>query len=1089
MLVRCEARSWREILTAVALCCCLTSESRAQMARHSSVEPCPTGPRPSELRDISLGGIVLDPTGRQGQPGVTIVIENEVTRQQWERKTGPAGLYQVRNLLPGCYQLTVHTPPFRPASQRIVVPADPSQGDPEMMHVFVDTTAPDSGTLYVSAETIVLQLGTQEELTITRDRTLMNATDGSLGTTLARRDIEALPLTSGRTLQSVFNLVPGIVVTDSTGTLAQFTSAGQRRFGNRLTIDGIEADLAVDIGGVGLGPAASGAMPAAATSGGTQTLVPLGAVDEIQVRTTNAPAGSARAPGANTAIITRAGGDRLTGSVFMDVRPHQLGESDWFANAVERPKREVHYADTGASVGGPAIPNRGFFFVSWERQLFDRRVDTTVPVPSQSVRETASMATRALLDAYPIPNGPELGQGLAAYSHRFPASSDLSTLSVRVDGHVSARHHLFARINTGASDGDALTKDGQLPYYSFADTEATTTKTATTGLTSVLSSSLVDDVRVNISVHHGSLIASRGPYGNTQPLSLLGLAAPGASGSDTLVLINLFPDPSGAFLSGRAAANAQRQFQIVDTLSMMKGRHEWRFGGDYRRVIASTNRAANQYLYTFASPLAYVEGSLKQLTLDHVLPAQVRIESWSAFAQDSFRILPRLTLDYGLRYRVAPAPFSVTQTQPLLIQFETLPRIEPLSRGSRLWNTASTDLEPHVAAAWQMRASPGRETTLRTGWNLTFDELANPGASAFGRGFPYVSERVISAPVFPLSPNDLTAIFPPQLELDDGDNGGEYYSFPRNFRSPRTYSWYLGVEQALGSVQRLGLVYVGSSGRDLVYAHTYYAGTPIVHAYSNDATSSSHALLAEYVRRLSHCVEARVAYTWSHAIDTDSGEVLDPQAPPAIIEPRQNRGSADFDRRHVLAGVVSFHVPSTHAGTPLRALFADWQVDVGWSVRSGGPFSVTLSRHLGLGFYTVRPDPVPGVNVWIDSPNDPAKQQLNPRAFIAPTASPQGKLGRNTFLASPLRQLDLSLSRAMPLRGRAILRLRVDAFNVLNVTNVGAPKHVLYEPQFGQTYQTYADALGTGTLRYGGLTPLQQLGGPRSIQLGLRFEF
>jgi len=1106
MLVHGDTRSRRAevlIAVAVALCCGLASESRAQITRAPSVAPCPTGPRPPELRDISLGGIVLDPTGRQGQPGVTIVIENEVTRQQWERKTGPAGLYQVRNLLPGCYQLTVHTPPFRPASQRIVVPADPSQGDPEMMHVFVDATAPDSGTLYVSAETIVLQLGTQETRTVTRDHTLINVSDGSLGASFSLRDIEALPLTSGRTLQSVFNLVPGIVVTDSTGTLAQFTSAGQRRFANRLTIDGLEADLAVDISGPGLGPAASGAMPAAATSGGTQTLVPLAAIDEIQVRTTNAPAESARTPGANTAIVTRAGGDRFTGSLFTDVRPHQLAASDWFANAGERPKREIHYADTGASAGGPVIPHQVFFFASWERQLFDRRVNTTVPVPSLFVRDTAPAAMRALLNAYPMPNGGESGKGLADYSHQFPATSDLSTLSVRVDGNVSARDHLFARINTGASEGDGLTQDGQLPHYSFADKESTTTNTATMGWTRVVSSSMVHDVRTNVSVHHGSVIASRAPDGNAQPLSLAGLVSPNASASDTLVLITLFPNSSGTLVSGRAAADTQRQFQIVDTLSMVKGRHEWRFGGDYRRVTVSTDRASNQYTYKFLDPLGYVPAPLKQLTVDHLLPAQVRIESWSAFAQDSFRALPRLTLDYGVRYRVAPAPSSVTSTQPVLINYEALSRPLPLSRAeelprSRLWNTSWTDLEPRVAATWQMRATPGRETTLRAGWSLTLDELANPGASAFGRGYPYLSERIMMSPGFPVSPSDLMGIVPPApgtLTLDDPANQNEYYSFPRDFRSPRTYSWQLGLEQALGSVQRLGLAYVGSAGRDLVYPHTYYIAyprpRPIVHAYSNDATSDSHALMAEYVRRLSHGVEARAAYTWSHAIDTDSGEALDTQAPPTVIEPRQNRGSADFDRRHVLAGVVSYHVPAVRIGTPLQALCANWQIDLGWSIQSGAPFSVTRTRDLGSGFYTVRPNLVPDVPLWKDDPTSPTKRQLDSKAFAErmPMDRRQGALGRNTFRASPLRQVDLALSRAIPLRGHGTLRLRVDGFNVLNVVNIGAPKHVQDDPHFGQTYQTSADALGTGTLSYGGLTPLQQLGGPRIIQFGLRFEF
>jgi hypothetical protein len=114
---------------------------------------------------------------------------------------------------------------------------------------------------------------------------------------------------------------------------------------------------------------------------------------------------------------------------------------------------------------------------------------------------------------------------------------------------------------------------------------------------------------------------------------------------------------------------------------------------------------------------------------------------------------------------------------------------------------------------------------------------------------------------------------------------------------------------------------------------------------------------------------------------------------------------------------------------------------------------------------------------------------LNQNAFVAPSGSSQGVLRRNVFRAPALRQIDLALSRSIPLPGRAVVRFRVDAFNVLNIANFGAPRHTFPDSQFGRPYQSYADALGTGSLRYGGLTPLQQVGGPRSIQIGLRFDF
>jgi hypothetical protein len=102
---------------------------------------------------------------------------------------------------------------------------------------------------------------------------------------------------------------------------------------------------------------------------------------------------------------------------------------------------------------------------------------------------------------------------------------------------------------------------------------------------------------------------------------------------------------------------------------------------------------------------------------------------------------------------------------------------------------------------------------------------------------------------------------------------------------------------------------------------------------------------------------------------------------------------------------------------------------------------------------------------------------------------PRGTLGRNALRAAPLRQLDVALSRRFSLAGRVTLQTRVDAFNVLNVVNPAAPEARLTFANFGRPEQTRADALGTGSLTRGGLTPVHQLGGPRSIQFGVRVDW
>jgi hypothetical protein len=1010
----------------------------------------------------TLSGVVHDPSGRVAVD-VPVVAEDEVTGRRWETRSSDIGHYEFKQLPPGRYRIIVDLTPFNPHIVSVVIPAG--------RRATLD---------------IALQLARAEQVTVQSDAPRApEAMDGGGTTTFGQQAIEALPLTNGRTTQSLLTMVPGVVFTDSVGTLAQFTAVGQRRFANRLTIDGVSADLAVDTTGPGVGQAGSGSLPAMSTLGGTQTLVPLAAIEEIQVRTTNATPEYQRTPGAQTSIVTRAGGNRFSGAAFTDVRPHQLAASDWFANAGQAPRRDVQMWNGGASAGGPLVSKRLFYFASWERQQIDRPVTTTVNVPSVALRESAPANLRPLLDAFPLPNGPDTQPGLASLSRAFPVASRLSTVSGRVDARLSDRHRLFARINVGDSSGDQLTIDQQLPRYSFSQVESTNTKTATMGLTSVLSPFATNDLRVNVSSHSGEVLAGTSGLGDAQALPLSMLVPPGTSVENVVVGLQLFSATSGQIIAGRTAANAQRQWQLVDTLSWLRGRHQWQAGVDVRHVIASSDAAPDRYFYRFANVNQLLQGRVGPVTVEHFQPARVLLQNFAAFVQDAVRVSPRLSLNFGLRYSVKPAPSNLEAAQPLLIDYEALPELQTRPQGAALWKTSWGDVAPQVAATYQLRATPGREAVLRAGWGLSFDDLSNPGAAAFGSGYPYYSLRSVSSGTFPVPAALLTG--PPIVPFAEGDLG-QYYAFAGGLRSPRTYSWQAGIEQALGSTQRVGLTYVGAAGRDLVYWQGYYVDSLVVpiNAYSNDASSDYHALTTEYTHRLSRGFQARVAYTWSHAIDVDSGESSSPNPPVTLIDPSTNRGSADFDRRHVLQATVSYRPPTPGGPRLLQTIFADWQIDAVITARSGAPVTVTIDRDLGYGLYTFRADVVPGVSQWISDSLAPGGQRLNPAAFEEPAEERQGTLGRNSLRASPLRQLDLGVSRSLRFGSRVVVQLRAEAFNVLNLPNFGSPESATELDNFGRAYESYANRMGTGTLVNGGLTPVLQTGGPRSMQFSVR---
>ena len=135
-----------------------------------------------------------------------------------------------------------------------------------------------------------------------------------------------------------------------------------------------------------------------------------------------------------------------------------------------------------------------------------------------------------------------------------------------------------------------------------------------------------------------------------------------------------------------------------------------------------------------------------------------------------------------------------------------------------------------------------------------------------------------------------------------------------------------------------------------------------------------------------------------------------------------------------------------------------------------------------------RPNLVPGVPLWIANPNVAGGEEINKAAFTIPTGAMQGALGRNALRGFDTTNVDLTLRRRFELREGLALQARADLFNIFNHPNFGNPVNYLSSPQFGQATQMLGASLGTGGAS-GGLNPLYQIGGPRSVQLALKLLF
>jgi len=183
----------------------------------------------------------------------------------------------------------------------------------------------------------------------------------------------------------------------------------------------------------------------------------------------------------------------------------------------------------------------------------------------------------------------------------------------------------------------------------------------------------------------------------------------------------------------------------------------------------------------------------------------------------------------------------------------------------------------------------------------------------------------------------------------------------------------------------------------------------------------------------------------------------------------------------------------------LKQIFGSWSTDSIIYARSAPPVNVVTgldpfnTGFLAGAFGVARPDVVPGVPLYLNQSNAPGGKIINADAFSIPAAG-QGDLGRNALRGFGATQIDLTLRRQFKLTERFSLQARGDLFNIFNHPNFGNPQNYLYSspgvanPLFGQSTMTLASYLGSGG-QGGGLNPLYQIGGPRSIQLALKLQF
>jgi hypothetical protein len=437
-----------------------------------------------------------------------------------------------------------------------------------------------------------------------------------------------------------------------------------------------------------------------------------------------------------------------------------------------------------------------------------------------------------------------------------------------------------------------------------------------------------------------------------------------------------------------------------------------------------------------------------------------RFTLFGFYLQDEVQVSPRLSLNGGLRYEFTTMPQDKYDRDSSLPDLSaSAPTIGPLYR-----NPTYTNVSPRMGFAWDVLGDGS--TSIRGGYGLYFNTNNHQNLIVTVTNPPATPRPVIINPTFPVPDFNRAgaiSIRPVQYDLEN----------------PRAHVFNGNLQRELWKETTVTIGYAGSRGRHLLRSGDVNtavptgtlngepfiaAGTPrqntafsTIELKSSDGESWYNALIVDARRRWSGGFAGQLSYTLSKSEDTTQASTFfsdatngTTSAMPEYI-PDYNKGLSDFDSRHVFVVNGTWDLPFARglqgAG---GAILSGWRVSGIWNMRSGNPLTVFVQSNRSRSQW----NPSRGPGIGQDRPSYAAgygpdnavlgryDQWFDPNAFVLQPAGTFGNTGRGDFIGPNLRTLDLSLSKTAALTrlgANSRLELRLEAFNVLNRANFGAP--------------------------------------------------